>query len=254
MQCNYQIIQRIKFVKPAIQALGIDNLLDLIQQGDNSQIQVADKFVIDDISIRFLDNFSSSAFCLTTTSLGQMFFKSTQKLLYSLQPWLLQKMSLKIAKGLYLLRKKCFKSCKDFYYNGLLRIVVSNSYDVSFAIILQLAYFQSNNITDSVNSYFSLIFLSLRQQIPLNFIIQYNFINQETDFHKSHCFHIYYFNFIYKQMGNFKFCQLLQIKLYLFQIILQRIIMSIIKLLLQNPLLFSTQQHLFFLTIHKFFD
>ncbi|CAD8070395.1 unnamed protein product [Paramecium primaurelia] len=168
-------------IQPAISALKIDNLFNFIQQGENNQILRDDKFKPDDINIRFLDNFSSFIFCLITAYSGYFFFKITYMLLYQMQPYFLLKMNQTIAKGFYLIRKKFYKSSKEFHYNGILRVMMSNAYDISFAMTIQLSYFQSKKISETINSYLSLaIFASYLGVSIYIFNIMQKFSNKNT--------------------------------------------------------------------------
>ncbi|CAD8120365.1 unnamed protein product [Paramecium sonneborni] len=168
-------------IEPVTQALGIDNLLNLFQQEQNNQINQDHKFAIDDINSRFLENFSSFIFCLISAYLGYFFFKITYLLLYRLQPYLLLQMNRKIASGFYLIRKQSQKICKDFHYNSIFRVIMSNAYDISFSMTLQLAYFQNNNVSETINSYISLVVCAMYLAISIFiFNILQNFSSKNT--------------------------------------------------------------------------
>ncbi|CAD8085139.1 unnamed protein product [Paramecium primaurelia] len=147
-------------INPLIQAFGIDKLLNLIQQGENKEISNNDKFFNDDISVNFLDNFNSFLFCSISAYTSYLFVKYSHIYLYRINPQTIKKMNLTVAKIYIFMRKKFMQQSKQFYYNVVLRIFMSSAYDIAFAMTIQLAYFQSNNLSQLITSYASLIVFS----------------------------------------------------------------------------------------------
>ncbi|CAD8120180.1 unnamed protein product [Paramecium sonneborni] len=144
-------------IEPIFQALRIDSFFNLIYQEEYNQPPTDIKFLNDDINVHFFANFKSFLFCMIGAYLGHFLQNLFTLFLYKIQPYILLRMNFTIAKLLYQIRKKCLQQSKEFFYNGILRIVMSNAFDISFAMTIQIAYFQNNSFNQSVTSYISLV-------------------------------------------------------------------------------------------------
>ncbi|CAD8116378.1 unnamed protein product [Paramecium sonneborni] len=157
----YFEVFKIITIEPIIQNMGINKIFNLIYQEEFYQIPNDGKILNDGINVNFLENFKSFLFCLIIAYMAYYFYKTAHLILSKFQSQLLSKLNLTLTKIYYSIRQKCLLQSKDFFYNAILRVFMSNAYDISFAMTVQIAYFSNNTLRESITSYFSfVIFIS----------------------------------------------------------------------------------------------
>ncbi|CAD8104073.1 unnamed protein product [Paramecium primaurelia] len=154
----FEVFQLIT-VSPLMEALGFQTFFDSLDGNRKYVIETSNKFKKDNINAYFLDNFQSFLFCLITT----YFSYSAAKITYLLLNKILFKqifiLPISINKLLINTRKQLQLKISEFYFNALLRLLLSNAYDISFACAIQMAYYpvEKNNIL-LLNYYLSCLF------------------------------------------------------------------------------------------------
>ncbi|CAK74085.1 unnamed protein product (macronuclear) [Paramecium tetraurelia] len=143
-------------ISPLMSAFGIDKFFNSLDGDATYFIPTMNKFQKDEINAYFFTNFQSFLFCFTSAFGGYLATKYIHILLYKIGPYYVSKINLTIGKLIYSTRRSLKQKSKQFYYNGILRIIMSNSYDVCFATTIQLSYFQSQDSVLVINSYLSL--------------------------------------------------------------------------------------------------
>lgn len=121
--------------------LGIDSFFNFLDGDATYFIKTQSKFEKDDINAYFFLNFQSFIFCFITAFSGYLFTYYSHFALYRLGPYYISKVTFRIGKKILGLRRTLKKKSKEFYYNGILRILMSNAYDICFATTIQLTYF-----------------------------------------------------------------------------------------------------------------
>ncbi|CAD8082958.1 unnamed protein product [Paramecium sonneborni] len=142
-------------ISPLMSTLGIDEIFNSLDGDATYYIPTSYKFHKDEINAYFFTNFQSFLFCFLSAYGGYLVTKYAHLLLYRMGPYYISKVNLTIGKLIYSTRRSLKKKSKEFYYNGILRIMMSNSYDVCFAMTIQLSYFQSQDSVLIFNSYLS---------------------------------------------------------------------------------------------------
>ncbi|CAD8171155.1 unnamed protein product [Paramecium pentaurelia] len=127
-------------ISPLISALGFDVLFNAIDGPTNYFVSTTNKFYKDDVNAYFFNNFSSIIFCIFTTYASYFSIQSICWLFYKLSENQVIILGMYISKNILKLRKKLRIQLSKFYYNGLLRLILSIQYDLCFACALQLAY------------------------------------------------------------------------------------------------------------------
>ncbi|CAD8085417.1 unnamed protein product [Paramecium sonneborni] len=138
-------------ISPLMAALGIDKLFDSLDGEGSYFILTTNKFLKDEINAYFLTNFQSFLFCFISAYGGYLITKHAHILLYRIGPYYISKFNLTIGKWIYSGRRSLKQKSQEFYYNGILRIIMSNSYDLCFAMTIQLSYFQSQDFVLVIN-------------------------------------------------------------------------------------------------------
>ncbi|CAD8089132.1 unnamed protein product [Paramecium sonneborni] len=146
-------------VSPLISALGFQKFFDALDGNGNFTIETTNKFLLDDINAYFLLNFESFLFCLITTYMSYFSAKIAYYFLNKIQQNQIDWIGFKFGKIIISFRKKLKIQIKEFYYNAILRLLLSNSYDICFACAIQVWYYpkDNNNIYILINYYFSFI-------------------------------------------------------------------------------------------------
>ncbi|CAD8190851.1 unnamed protein product [Paramecium octaurelia] len=167
-------------VSPLMAALGFQKIFDYLDGSSKYVVETSNKFKKDNINAYFLTNFQSFLFCLITAYLSY----SAAQLIYGLFNKMLFKKIVNwrfsILKLLINSRRQLQQKISEFYYNSLLRLMLSNSYDISFASAIQMAYqpLEKNNVL-MLNYYLSYLFY-----IGIHGTIIY-FINISSSFSKQ---------------------------------------------------------------------
>ncbi|CAD8162332.1 unnamed protein product [Paramecium pentaurelia] len=146
-------------VSPLMSALGFQKLVDSLDGNRNYVIETSNKFQKDDINAYFLNNFQSFFFCIITTYLSYFAARITFGLLNQILFKEIFSLRFSIVKFLVSMRKQLQLKISEFYFNSILRLLLSNYYDISFACAIQMAYYpvEKNNIL-LINYYLSCLF------------------------------------------------------------------------------------------------
>ncbi|CAK74991.1 unnamed protein product (macronuclear) [Paramecium tetraurelia] len=149
-------------IQPIMDATGISAIFGLLDGNEDQVVQTSEKFLADDINGYFYTNFQSSIFCLIGLYLGFFIAKFMTSLLYRIGPYHISLTGYYVGKVIYVLRNLLRQSKQEFYYNGILRMVMSNYYDISFSVFIQLVNFNTTSAILSINSYAALIVFCLQ--------------------------------------------------------------------------------------------
>ncbi|CAK82971.1 unnamed protein product (macronuclear) [Paramecium tetraurelia] len=148
-------------ISPLMKTLGIDSIFNSLDGEATYFVKTQSKFEKDEINAYFFINFQSFLFCFITAYSGYLLTYYSHCALYRLGPYYISKVTFGMGKKILEFRKTLKKKAKEFYYNGILRIFMSNAYDVCFATTIQLNYFQKEDPILIFNSYLSLfVYLS----------------------------------------------------------------------------------------------
>jgi hypothetical protein len=142
---------------PILKFTRLDNIINAIDGPDEIIINPPEKFSKDGVNAYFLSNFSSSIFCILTAYISLFAANICVKLSNSfLEPYS-TKMGYRFTKFFKFCSKLSKILIKSFYYNGLLRLVMSNCYDCSFSAYIQISNYQSDgNIYTNINYFMAL--------------------------------------------------------------------------------------------------
>ncbi|CAD8044522.1 unnamed protein product [Paramecium primaurelia] len=149
-------------IQPIMNATGISAIFSLLDGNENQFVQTSEKFLTDDINGYFYTNFQSSIFCFVGLYLGYFFAKFMTKILYRIGPYHISLSGYYAGKVIYVIRNLLRLSKQEFYYNGILRMVMSNYYDISFSVFIQLINFNTTSVILSINSYAALLVFCLQ--------------------------------------------------------------------------------------------
>ncbi|CAD8079160.1 unnamed protein product [Paramecium primaurelia] len=163
-------------ISPLMKTLGIDAFFNSLDGEATYFIKTQSKFEKDEINAYFFLNFQSFLFCFITAYSGYLITYYSHFALYRLGPYYISKVSFGIGKKILEFRISLKKKANEFYYNGILRILMSNAYDICFATTIQLTYFQYEDPVLIFNSYLSLfVFLSYLGISIYSFSIMHHF-------------------------------------------------------------------------------
>ncbi|CAD8105195.1 unnamed protein product [Paramecium sonneborni] len=146
-------------ISPLMSFLGIDAIFDALDGSNQYFVTTENKFLKDQINAYFLTNFQSFLFCAIATYSSyfgaKFFYKQLQKIGQIQIVWI----GFRIGKILISLKNELRIKISEFYYNSLLRLLLSNFYDLSFACAIQLAYYPTQmDFTLIINYYLAGIF------------------------------------------------------------------------------------------------
>ncbi|CAD8120370.1 unnamed protein product [Paramecium sonneborni] len=133
-------------ISPLISALGIDKLFAALDGSEDFIVVTNYKFLKDDINAYFLLNFQSFLFCLITTYLSFYSAQIIYHLLKKIGHIQIKQLGFTIGKLVITFRTTLQHKISEFYHNAILRLLLSNSYDLSFACAIQLAYYPKTAI------------------------------------------------------------------------------------------------------------
>ncbi|CAD8125726.1 unnamed protein product [Paramecium sonneborni] len=145
-------------ISPLISASGFETLFNSLDGEEQYFVKTKSKFLKDDVNAYFFTNFQSFLFCILSTYLSFFSAKMLYFLLRKIQQKEIVKLGYTVGKYIIKARSLLKRKMSEFYYNALLRILLSNSYDISFACCIQLAnYPTDDNPVLIVNYYFSFL-------------------------------------------------------------------------------------------------
>ncbi|CAD8087586.1 unnamed protein product [Paramecium primaurelia] len=141
-------------ISPLMSAIGIDKLFAALDGSENYLVVTKYKFLKDDINAYFLINFQSFLFCFLATYLSFYSAKILHHFLKKIGHIEIKKLGFQIGKLVISTRKTLQLKISEFYYNAILRLLLSNSYDLSFACAIQLAYYPKTSNTILIINYY----------------------------------------------------------------------------------------------------
>ncbi|CAD8141976.1 unnamed protein product [Paramecium pentaurelia] len=149
-------------IQPLMEFTGISSIFSIADGEEEYIVETSDKFKQDQINGYFYNNFQSSIFCFLGLFFGYIIAKSLTQFLYTLGPYQLANFGFYPTKFIYIFRNILRKSYKAFYFSAIIKMIMSNYYDISFSVFIQLNHFNTDNIVLQLNSYAALVVCALQ--------------------------------------------------------------------------------------------
>ncbi|CAD8125624.1 unnamed protein product [Paramecium sonneborni] len=170
-------------ISPLISALGFETLFNSLDGEKQYFVQTKNKFLKDEVNAYFFTNFQSFIFCILTTYLSFFSAQILYFLLRKIQQKEIVQIGFIVGKQIIKARSLLKQKISEFYYNAILRILLSNSYDISFACAIQLANYPTEDNPVLIFNYYLSFLMYFGIIVSILYLIRISSVfSQNTSF------------------------------------------------------------------------